>query len=102
MKKFTALFILSISLCSAYAENLFQYSNPFPQTEPQKMNNIYESEPAVIKQEGEQAKKSWFRKGKNLKTQDEVMKKSMPSLPVYPTESQNNSNDNFYVFTTDK
>ena len=64
MKKLLALTILSLSVCSVNAENLFQTNNPFPQTVPQSMNNIYESDPAVMQREQEQKpeKKSWFKR----------------------------------------
>lgn len=73
MKKFVALLVLSLSVNCVIAENLFQSNNPFPQTVPQTMNNIYESKPVVMEreQQKEQSRlKSWFkRKRDNAKTE---------------------------------
>ena len=61
MKKIAILTVLMLSTGLAYADNLFQTNNPFPQTVPQSLNNIYEAEPAVIQKEENVKKKSWFR-----------------------------------------
>ena len=62
--------ILSAILLSAYSVSMvqaavFNYSNdPFPQQNCPQMNNIYETEPAIIQQEkkkNKKAKKCWFR-----------------------------------------
>lgn len=95
MKKILALSILILSVSSVYAENLFQTNNPFPQTMPQSMNNIYESKPAVIQQEAKQAKKSWFRKGKNLQNAERAELEA-GKLPTYP--AGDSSNGSFYMF----
>ena len=99
MKKTIALSILILSIGSVSAENLFQTNNPFPQTVPQSMNNIYESEPANIQQEAKQQKKSWFRKGKNLREQE--IKDVEKRLYTYPPEAGKNEgvyDGSFYMF----
>jgi len=78
----------------AQADNLFPNSNPFPQTTPQSMNNIYESEPSVIIQEQKQAKKSLFKKGKNLQ-QSESQNYVVPESKVI---NEGANNDSFYLF----
>lgn len=95
MKNLTILFALLFVCSCVNADNLFQTNNPFPQTVPQTMNNIYESEPAVIQQEQKQAKKSWFRKGKNLQQSDEQQNYIVPEAKII-NEGANSSG--FYVF----
>ena len=101
MKKLVLLFVLSLSTGAVLAENLLQFNNPFPQTSPQKFNNIYESEPAIIQKEAKQEKKSWFRKGKNLQEQETKEVKS--GLNTYNVNGVNGVNEGaqengFYVF----
>ena len=45
MKYLTLLTAVLLTAATVNAENLFQSNNPFPQTAPQSMNNIYETEP---------------------------------------------------------
>ena len=45
MKKIALLLVLTFCVNSVMADNLFQNSNPFPQTSPEKLNNIYEQLP---------------------------------------------------------
>ena len=99
MKNFILAIILLLSITSAQAENLFQSNNPFPQTMPQSMNNIYESEPATIRQEAKQQQKSsWFKKNKNQQKDAEI---EQYQVPVYPIINEGaDSNKNFYMFTT--
>ena len=100
MKKIMAVMFLTIGCCSVQADNLFQNTNPFPQTMPQDMNNIYESKPAVMQDEVKKAKKSWFKKGNNLK-QDDAKIQSQYKIPVYPVQNEGAQNEsNFYMFTT--
>ena len=93
MKKFVLLFALALCVSPAMADNLFQNSNPFPQNNPERMNNIYESEPGTIQQEVKQAKKSWFRKGKNLQEQEKQQ-----GLNTYPPVDEGVRNGAFYTF----
>ena len=100
MKKILAIMVLSVGFCSAQADNLFQNTNPFPQTMPQDMNNIYESKPAVMQDEAKKAKKLWFRKGKNLQTESTELKNQY-KIPVYPVQHEGVQSDtSFYMFTT--
>ena len=100
MKKVLALMLISMGVLTAQADNLFQTSNPFPQTDPQRMNNIYESEPAKIQDESKKAKKSWFRKGENLQ-QEKTELKNQYKIPVYPVPNEGiQEKDGFYMFTT--
>ena len=99
MKKLLSLVLLSALISPAFADNLYQSSNPFPQTAPQSLNNIYESEPAVIQKEEKQKKKSWFKKGKNLQEQDSQL------LNTYPPANNGRDganegiqNGSFYIF----
>ena len=100
MKKILLLMLLAASICSVQADNFFQNTNPFPQTMPQDMNNIYESKPAVMQDEAKKAKKSWFKKGENLK-KETVQQQEQYKIPVYPvTHEGMQNNENFYMFTT--
>ena len=100
MKKILVLMLLAIGISSVQADNLFQNTNPFPQTMPQDMNNIYESKPAVIQDEAKKTKKSWFRKGENLQTEDAKIPQQY-KIPVYPVPYEEaNGEKNFYMFTT--
>ena len=93
MKKTIAILLLGISMSSVVAADLFQNNNPFPQTTPEKLNNIYESEPATIQQEVKQEKKSWFKRGKNLQEQEV---KEPKSLNKFPNEGVKDGS--FYIF----
>ena len=96
MKKLIALSLLTLSAGAVFADNLFQTNNPFPETSPQTMNNIYESTPSTIMHEEKQAKKSWFRKGKKLEKQDKQYKDYvMPNSKIINEGAQDNG---FYVF----
>ena len=97
-----SIFILALFICcsSVFAENLFQNNNPFPQTNPQTMNNIYEAEPATIQKEFKQAKKSKIKKGKNIEQQN-LSNTNTPTIPVYPVVHEGvEANTDFYMFTT--
>ena len=77
-----------------YANNLYQNSNPFPQTQIQDMNNIYEAQPETIQQEQKKTKRFWF--GKNKQAQQEL-----PSDYVVPQSKVINEGINdgsFYIF----
>lgn len=93
MKKTIAILLLGISVSSVAAADLFQNNNPFPQTTPRSLNNIYESQPATIQHEVKQEKKSWFKKGKNLQEQEIQETKS---LNKFPNEGVNDGS--FYMF----
>ena len=97
MKKSVLLLILFLSMGCVNSENLFQYNNPFPQTSPQMMNNIYESEPATIFNEKNKAKKSRI-KAKNTEEQT-VLENENSKLPVYPSINEGSvDSGNFYMF----
>ena len=97
MKKTLALLIVFLTTGAAFADsNIFQSNNPFPQTMPESLNNIYESKPDVIQQEDKQEKKSWFRKGKNLRKQE--MKESAEQSGYGSPVNENHNNGSFYVF----
>ncbi len=96
MKKIVLLFVLSFCVNSVFADNLFQYTNPFPQTSPQRMNNLYEAEPAVIQREeakNTERKQSWFKRNKK-QTQDAYKNE----LPKYPVNEGVQNDGSFYVF----
>jgi len=93
MKKLVLLFVLSLTVGCVYADNFMQTTNPFPQSNMQTINNIYESEPCVMQEEQKQAKKSWFRKGKNL--QEQETQDAKRGIKTYPTEGVENG---FYMF----
>jgi len=95
MKNLTILLALLFTCSCVNADNIFQSNNPFPQTMPQSMNNIYESEPAVIQKEHKQAKKSWFRKGKNLQESDAQQNYVVPQAKII-NEGANDTG--FYEF----
>ena len=99
MKKLVLLFALSLCVSPVLADNLFQDSNPFPQTSPQRMNNIYEAEPATIQQEAKQAKKSWFRKGKNIQEQEiQDAKRRLYTYPPQAGTNEGTQDGSFYLF----
>ncbi len=99
MKYLTLLTAVLLTAATVNAENLFQSNNPFPQTAPQSMNNIYESDPSVMQeeqakaQEREQTKKSWFKRKKS--SSDHVI----PEAKVI-NEGANNVKDegSFFIF----
>ncbi len=92
--KYSVLFLLMLFVVgSVQADNLFSDSNPFPQTSLQNMNNIYEAHPEVIKEEQKKAKRSWFRKGKNLQ-QSESQNHVIPQAKII---NEGVDNDSFYV-----
>ena len=102
MKKLYVLAVVSMFICSVQADNLFQNNNPFPQTQIQTMNNIYESEPATMQDEAKKTKKSWFRKGKNLQEESTKIPEQY-KIPVYPVQHEGVQSDtNFYMFSTGK
>ena len=99
MKKLALLFVLTFCVNSAIADNLFQNSNPFPQNNPERMNNLYEAEQSSILHEQKQEKKSWFRKGKNL--QEQEIQDTEKRLYTYPQGADKNEgvqSGSFYMF----
>ena len=99
MKKLVLLSVLALCVSPVLADNLFQNSNPFPQNNPERMNNIYESEHSTIQQEAKQAKKSWFKKGKNL--QEQEIQDTQKRLYTYPPQTGVNEgaqDGSFYLF----
>ena len=103
MKKLLAIIALFAISIGVQASDLFQSDNPFPQTSPQTMNNIYESKPDIIQDEIKKEKKSWFRKGKNLQQDDAQKQLEQHKIPVYPVTHEGVQSDtNFYMFSTGK
>ena len=98
MKKYFLILMLMLSVSGVNADNLYQNTNPFPQTSPQTMNNIYESVPAVMIKEEKKAKKTKIK----AKNAEEDILKNMPAIPVYPVphEGTQEEKGNFYMFTT--
>ena len=99
MKNLAFMFILCLSVNSVCAANIFENNNPFPQTTPQTMNNLYEAEPATIQKEVKQEKKSWFKKGKNL--QEQEIKDAEKRLYTYPPEANKHEgvqDGSFFMF----
>ena len=99
MKKLALLFVLAFCVNSALADNLFQDSTPFPQTNPEKLNNIYEAEQSTLIQEVKQEKKSKIKKGKNLREQE--IKNNEELLYTYPPNVKVNEgvqDGSFYRF----
>ena len=99
MKKLALLLVLTFCVNSVLADNLFQDTNPFPQTNPEKLNNIYEAEQSTLIQEVKQEKKARIKKGKNLKEQE--IKNNEKLLYTYPPNTSTHEgvqNGSFYVF----
>jgi len=99
MKKIALLFVLAFCVNSVFADNLFQNTNPFPQTSPERMNNLYEAEQSTILHETKPEKKSWFKKGKNLK--DQEIQETEKRLYTYPQNADKNEgvqSGSFYMF----
>ena len=97
MKRIALSLVMLLSIGFVNAENLFPNNNPFPQTSPQTMNNIYESEPAVINTEQKKAKRCWF-KNKTEQTPDVNDASKIPVYPVPHEDAQDNGN--YYMFST--
>lgn len=96
MKKIIIMAMFVTLTGSVFAADVFMNNNPFPQTMPQTMNNIYESEPATIQQEAKQEKRFWFRKGKNLQEQDKI-EQSQNNLNTFP-KKEGAGDGSFYLF----
>ena len=98
MKKIIAMLILGFSMSSVMAADMFENNNPFPQTQPQYMNNLYEADQATLQHEAKQEKKSWFKKGKNLQEQERQELKQRANSN--PNEGVINStkDGSFYLF----
>ena len=99
MKKIIAMLILGVSMSSVMAADMFENNNPFPQTQPQYMNNLYEAGPATIQQEIKQKKKSKIKKGKNIQEQEiQDAKKRLYTYPPEAGKSDNIQDGSFYMF----
>ena len=100
MKGCLLLVVSMLCVSQVCAENLFQTNNPFPQTVPQTMNNIYESNPIVMKREEQKkAKKSWFHRNKNIEQETNSIENY--KIPVYPVVNEGVPSDSsYYMFTT--
>ena len=99
MKKILVITLLAMGICSVQADNMFQNTNPFPQTMPQDMNNIYESKPATMQDEAKKTRKFWFKKGENLKN-EKIPEQGQYKIPVYPVPDEAAEKQGFYIFTT--
>ena len=63
------------------------------------MNNIYETEPAVMQQEAKQQKKARFKKGKNIQEQEiQDAKKRLYTYPPEAGKSDKIQDGSFYMF----
>ena len=100
MKKFITLSILFALSGTVFAGDFFQTTNPFPQTMPESLNNIYESTPAVMQQEQKKAKKCKIQKGKKQTCDENVNEETNANtLPIYPAaEDSSKLNQNFYKY----
>lgn len=99
MKKTIALLILGVSMSSVMAADMFENNNPFPQTQPQYMNNLYEADQATLQHEAKQEKKSWFKKGKNLQEQEiQDAKKRLYTNPPQAGTNEGVQDGSFYIF----
>ena len=99
MKKLVLLFVLCICVNSAIADNLFQDSNPFPQVNPERMNNLYEAEQSTLIQEAKQEKKSKIKKGKNIQEQEiKDIEKRLYTYPQTQVQNEGVQNGSFYMF----
>ena len=98
MKKLIILTMLLSVTGSVFAADVFMNNNPFPQTTPETMNNIYQSEPATIQNEEKKEKKFWFRKGRNL--QEQERQEAQQRANSNPNEGVINStkDGSFYLF----
>ena len=94
MKKLVLLFMLSVCVSPVLADNLFQDSNPFPQTSPERLNNLYEAEPAVMQKEEvkKPEKQPWFKRNKKQEQKTETQ-----AIQKYPVHEGVNDGS-FYVF----
>ena len=97
MKKLVLLLIMASISGVVYAENFLQDSNPFPQTQEQSLNNIYEARPATIQREQKKAKKFWF--GRNKQAQQELPSDYViPQSKVIHEGTQGKNDGSYYVF----
>ena len=99
MKKLIILTMLLSVTGSVFAADVFMNNNPFPQTTPETMNNIYQSEPATIQHEAKQEKKFWFKKGKNIQEQEiQDAKKRLYTYPPQGAKDEGVYDGGFYMF----
>lgn len=99
MKILASLIVLCMTSSVVLADNFFQNTNPFPNAnnEP-KLNNIYESEPAVMQKEQEVAKKAnakWWDRLRNEKPVEETTTKNTPAAYKMINEG---TDEGFVVF----
>ncbi len=96
MKKLALLLVLVCFANTAFADNLFKSTNPFPQTSPETMNNLYEAELGSMgnncsRRDRDQAKS--YKTNKVYKNQEEEK--------LYNTDSEEEENTNesgFHAF----
>ena len=95
MKKFALLFVMALLISPVFADNLFQNSNPFPQTSPQRMNNLYEAEPSVIQEEvaKQPEKLPWYKRNKK-----QVKNTYINEQQECPINEGVKNDGSFYVF----
>lgn len=93
MKNFILFSVLIVSISCVSANNLYQDTNPFPQTSIQTMNNIYESEPAVMKNEiKKQPKKTWFRRSNQTENSELIQQDENKGV------NEGTNDGSFYLF----
>ena len=93
MKYLSVLIILGFTILSANAD-LFQSNNPFPeQTDPERLNNIYETKPSAIQKEVQQKKKSWW------KVKNETVESQTENKSNFKTLNEGVQKGNFYVYS---
>jgi hypothetical protein len=85
------------------ADNFYQNTNPFPTQDigTPKLNNIYETEPAIMNKEQEVAKKAnakWWNRLRSAEPQKEEIQ--APETPAYKmiNEGVVDGNSSFVVF----
>ena len=102
MKLLVSLLALCMTTSVALADNFFQNTNPFPtQVSSPQLNNIYETEPAVMKKEDEVAKKAnakWWDRLRNAEPAAETTNIDTPAAYNKINEGVIEENNSFVVF----
>lgn len=99
MKKAIAILILGFSAGTVFAADLFQNNNPFPQTQPQSMNNLYEAADSTLQHEIKQKNKAKIKKGKNIQEQEiQDIENRLYKAPPYEYKNEGVQDGSFYMF----
>ena len=102
MKKLVSLMVLCMTTSVVFADNFFENNNPFPtQVSTPKLNNIYETEPAVMKKEEDVAKKAsakWWDRLRNAEPVSETTNIDTPAAYKKINEGVIEENNSFVVF----